>query len=162
MSKMPTLLHLDAALTPTRSLPKVGLYVLLGVLGAINLAVGALFLAIGAKPAPIFLGLNFLALLVAFRVSYRQARRIERVRVSSDEIQVIHEDGRRSRTVWRSPTAFTRVRIDMRDEPEARVSLHLSGRSLVLAERLGPQERVEFADALEAAVVAARAERYSP
>jgi uncharacterized membrane protein len=159
---MPTLLHLDAVLTPSRSLSKAGLWVLLGALGVINLASAALFLSAGAKPVPIFLGLDFLAVLIAFRASYRQARRRERVQVSSDEIHVMHEDGRRSRTVWRSPTAFTRVRVDMRDEPEARVSLHLSGRSLVLAGRLSPRERVDFADALEEAIAAARAERYSP
>jgi uncharacterized membrane protein len=159
---MPALLHLDAVLTPTRSLPKAGLCVLLGALGTINLAVAALFLSVGAKPVPIFLGLDFVAVLIAFRVSYRQARRSERVQVSSDEIQVMYEDGCRSRTVWRSPTAFTRVRVDMRGEPETRVSLHLSGRSLIVAGRLSPQERVDFADTLEAAIAAARAERYSP
>ncbi|MDB5460316.1 MAG: hypothetical protein JWO72_2057 [Caulobacteraceae bacterium] len=158
---MPSRLHMDAVLTPTRSLPKAGLYLLLGALAVVNLAVGTLFLAMGAKPVPIFLGLDFLAVLIAFHVSYRQARHSERVQVSSDEVHVTHEIGRRRRTVWRSPTAFTRVSVDMRGEPETRVSLHLSGRSVVLAGRLSPQERMDFADALEAAIKSARAERYS-
>jgi uncharacterized membrane protein len=152
---------MDAVLTPTRSLPKAGLYVLLGALAVVNLAVAALFLSMGAKPVPIFLGLDFLAVLVAFHVSYRQAKRSERVQVSSDEIQVTHEIGRRRRTVWRSPTAFTRVSVSMRGEPETQVSLHLSGRSVVVAGQLSPQERAEFADALEAAIKSARSERYS-
>jgi uncharacterized membrane protein len=155
------LLHLDAVLTPTRSLPKAGLYVLLGALAFVNLAVAGLFLAMGAKPVPIFLGLDFLAVLIAFRASYRQARQSERVQVSSDEVHVMHEIGGRRHTVWRSPTAFTRVSVDARGEAEARVSLHLSGRSLILAGRLSPQERTDFADALEAAIRSARAERYS-
>jgi len=157
---MPDHLHLDAVLTPNRSLPKAGLYALLLAVGVVNLAVGALFLSMGAKPIPVFLGLDFLAVIVAFRVSYRQARRSEHVQVSADEIHVRHEDGRRGRTVWRSPTAFTRVRVDMPGEPEARVSLHLSGRSLVVAGQLAPQQRMDFAAALEAAIASARAERY--
>jgi uncharacterized membrane protein len=158
---MPALLHLDAVLTPTRSLPKAGLYALLGALAAVNLAVAGLFLAMGAKPVPIFLGLDFLAVLIAFHFSYRQARQSERVQVSSDEVHVMHEIGGRRRTVWRSPTAFTRVSVAAPGEPEAQVSLHLSGKSLILAGRLSPQERTDFAEALEAAIKSARAERYS-
>jgi uncharacterized membrane protein len=157
---MPAALHLDVVLIPTRSLPKAGLYVLLAILGIYNLAVAALFLSMGAKPVPVFLGLDFLAVLIAFRANYRQGRRGERVQVSADEISVKQEDGDSSRTVWRSPTAFTRLRVDRRGEPEARVTLHLSGRSLTVAGRLGPQERMDFAEALEAAIASARAERY--
>ena len=157
---MPAKLHLDAVLTPNRSLPKAGLYVLLGVLAAYNVAAAGLFFAIGAKPVPIFLGLDFLAVLLAFQISYRQARRRERVQVSADEITVLHEIGAQRRTVWRSPTAFTRVSVEARHEPEARVTLRLSRRSLVVAGQVSPQERMDFAEALEAAIRSALAERY--
>jgi uncharacterized membrane protein len=153
-------LHMDAVLTPTRSLPKAGLLVVLGVLGAANVVVAAMFLAIGAKPIPIFLGVDFLAVLLAFHLSYRQARRRERVQVSADEICVSHEVGAQKRTVWRSPTAFTRLEVRDRGEPEVSVALQLYRRRLVLAGQISPQERTEFADALEAAIKSARAERY--
>lgn len=153
-------LHLDAVLTPNRSLPKTGLYVLMALLAAYNLLAAGLFLLIGAKPVPIFLGLDFLAVLIAFHVSYRQARRRERVQVSADEITVLQEIGTRRRTLWRSPTAFTRVEVDAPHRPEARVTLRLSGKSLVVAGQVGPQERMAFAEALEAAIRSARAERY--
>ena len=153
-------LHLDAVLTPNRSLPKTGLYVLMGLLAAYNLLAAALFLMIGARPVPIFLGLDFLAVLLAFHVSYRQARRRERVQVSADEVTVLQEIGARRRTLWRSPTAFTRVQVEAPHEPEARVTLRLSGKSLVVAGQVGPKERMAFADALEAAIRSARAERY--
>ncbi len=152
---------MDAVLTPTRSLPKAGLYVLLGGVGFVNLVVAGMFLRMGAGPVPFFLGFDFLAILLAFHLSYRQARQKERVQVTADEVCVTHEIGRRRRTVWRSPTAFTRVSVDAAGEPETRVSLHLSGRSLVLAGRLSPQERTDFAQALEAAIRAARSERYA-
>ena len=153
-------LHMDAVLAPTRSLSRAGLYVLLGILGAFNILLAALFLAIGAKPVPIFLGLDFLAVLLAFHVSYRQARRRERVQVSADEICVTHEVGAQKRTVWRSPTAFTRVEVLDRGQPEVSVTLRLYRRRLALAGQVSPQERTDFAAALEAAIRSARAERH--
>lgn len=153
-------LHLDAVLTPTRSLSRTGLYVLLGILALFNILVAILFLAMGAKPVPIFLGLDFLAVLLAFHFSYRQARRRERVQVSADEVRVVHEVGAQKRTVWRSPTAFTRVEVEAKGQPEVRVTLALSRKRLVVAGQVSPQERADFADALEAAIKSARAERY--
>ena len=153
-------LHMDAVLTPTRSLPRAGLYVLLGVLATFNILVAILFLVIGAWPAPIFMGLDFLAVLLAFHFSYRQARRRERVQVSADEVRVVHEVGAQKRTVWRSPTAFTRVEVEAKGQPEVRVTLALSRRRLVVAGQVSPQERTDFADALQAAIRSARSERY--
>jgi uncharacterized membrane protein len=154
-------LHLDAVLTPNRSLPKAGLYVLLGALAVVNLAVGALMvLALHAAPIPFFLGLDFLAITLAFRASYRQGRQAERVQVTADEVRVTHEFGSNRRTVWRSPTAFTRVELEGEAE-DAHVRLWLSGRSLIVARQLGPQERSEFGKALQAAIQSARSERHS-
>jgi uncharacterized membrane protein len=153
-------LHLDAVLMPTRSLSRTGLYVVLGTLGLFNLLVAVLFFVMGAKPVPIFLGLDFLAVLLAFHLSYRQARRRERVQVSADEVRVVHEVGAQKRTVWRSPTAFTRVEVEAKGQPEVRVTLALSRRRLVVAGQVSPQERADFADALEAAIRSARSERY--
>jgi uncharacterized membrane protein len=154
-------LHLDAVLTPNRSLPKAGLYAVLGVLAAFNIVVAGMFLLIGAKPVPIFLGCDFLAVLLAFHLSYRQARSRERVQVTADEVRVMHEIGPRSRTVWRSPTAFTRIEVKDRDQPEMTVMLAMHRRRLMVGAKISPQERSEFTTALEAAIRAARAERYS-
>jgi uncharacterized membrane protein len=153
-------LHLDAVLTPTRSLPRSGLFVLLGVLGLFNLLVAVLFLTMGAWPAPIFLGVDFLGVLLAFQLSYRQARRRERVQVSADEVRVVHEVGAQTRTVWRSPTAFTRVLVEAKGQPEVRVILALSRRRLVVAGQVSPQERTAFADTLLDAIRSAKSERY--
>jgi uncharacterized membrane protein len=155
-------LHMDAVLTPTRSLSRTGLCVLLGVLALFNLLVAILFLVMGAWPAPVFLGIDFMAVLLAFHLSYRQARRRERVQVSADEVRVVHEVGAQKRTVWRSPTAFTRVEVEAKGQPEVRVTLALSRRRLVVAGQVSPQERADFAHALEAAIKSARAERYPP
>ena len=152
-------LHFDAVITPNRSLNRRGFQVLIGVLVAINLVIGGFFLAIGALPVPIFLGLDVLGVLIAFRASYRSARQAERVQVSAEEVRVLHELGPAVRLVWRSPTAFTRVMMEGVQD-DARVRLALSGRSRMIGRDLSPKERLALGGALQTAIAAARAERY--
>jgi len=71
-------LFMDAVLRPHRSLSLAAFKLLFGVFIAMNLAVAAFFLAQGAFPVAGFLGLDVLAVWLAFRWSYRGARRVER------------------------------------------------------------------------------------
>ena len=150
---------MDAVITPNRSLSPRGFAILIGALVGLNLIIGGFFLALGAPPVPIFLGLDVLAVFIAFQVSFRRARMAERVQVSAEEVQVRHETPQGGRTVWRSPTAFTAVALEDVGH-SARVRLSLSGRGLVVGAALSPRERLDFGRALEAAVLSARAERY--
>ena len=152
-------LHFDAVITPNRSLKKRGFILLMGVLLAINLAMAAFFVAIGAFPVPVFLGLDMLGVWIAFRVNNRRALQQERVQVSAQEVRVVHQLGQAVRVMWRSPTAFTRVVVEGEDD-EARVRLMLSGRSRTIGRALSPPERTALGRALDDAIRAARAERY--
>ena len=155
--------YMDAVLTPNRSLSRRGLYILLAVLAAYNVLVMIFLLAIGAFPVPIFLGLDFAGVLIAFRVSNRRAGWAERVRVTAEKVQVSHRRPQGpEQTVWTSPTAFTRVALDSAGEHESRVRLRLSGRTHSVGASLSPAERSSFAAALERAIRAARTERYAP
>ncbi|HEX4179274.1 MAG TPA: DUF2244 domain-containing protein [Caulobacteraceae bacterium] len=153
-------LYMDAVITPNRSLSMRGFRVLLGAMIAFNLLVCALMLALRAFFVPVFLGLDVLAVIVAFRASYRSGGLAERVQVSALEVRVLHEAGRRSRTVWSSPTAFTRISVERPGEPETRVRLQLSGRALTVAHALSPKERGAFAEALREAIREANLERH--
>ena len=157
---MPAALYMDAVITPNRSLPMRGFYWLIGVLVFFNLAVAGLMIALGAFPVPIFLGVDVVAVIVAFRASYRSGGLAERVQVSAAEVRVLHQAGARSRTVWSSPTAFTRVAVEQPGEPETRIRRQLSGRALTVAGALSPGERTRFAEALRTAIREANAERY--
>ena len=150
-------LYMDAVITPNRSLSRRGLRILMGVLLAYNVIVALFLFAIGAFPVPIFLGLDFAAVALAFHVSNRRARRAERVRVSAETIEV----ERSNVTVWTSPTAFTRVALEDADDHNARVELRLSGQALTVGAALSPRERAAFADALKDAIAAAMKERYA-
>lgn len=159
-SPMPATLYMDALITPNQSLSRTGFFWLIGMLVLFNLMIAAFLLVIGAFPVPIFLGMDIVGVLIAFRASYRGGRQAERVQVFADEVRVSHQIGASARTVWSSPTAFTRVSVDARGEHEARVRLHLSQRVLTIARALSPPERESFADALDAAIRKARSARY--
>jgi uncharacterized membrane protein len=158
---MAAALYMDAVIRPNRSLSRAGMAMVLGVAIAFNLMVAVFLLVVGAPPVLPFLGLDVLALGLALRASNRALSRSERVKVTAEAIVVSREDAKGARVVWTSPTAFTRVDLDQPGEHESRVRLFMSRRRLTLARALSPDERVQFARALERAIKAARAERYA-
>ena len=153
-------LYMDAVIWPNRSLSPRGLSILLGLFAAYNIVVAIFLIVIGAFPIPVFLGLDFLGLALAFHLSNRRTRDAERVQVSAEDIVVTRQDRGRLLRVWASPTAFTRVIVDTEEGDAMEVRLGLSGRSLTVAQALSPKERTDFAKALERAIHAARQERY--
>jgi uncharacterized membrane protein len=154
------LLHLDAVLRPHRSLSPRGALMLLLPLLFVNLVFGAFFLALGAPLVPPFLGLDVLAVGLALMASFRAGRWTERVRVTADMIQVTSDRGGRRKTVWTSPTLFTRVDLVDPGKHGVRVQLTCKGRVLSIATALGPAQREAFGRELEAAIRAARGERW--
>jgi len=151
--------YMDAVITPHRSLSERGFIVLISVVTLANCCSVAVFVYMGAVLVPFFLGLDVLAVIVAFMVSFRSARRIERVQVTARDVVVTHETPRWSRVVWESPTAFTRVAVEKDEDRTVGVRLALSGKEVAVAEALSPRERGEFAQALEQAIWEARRER---
>ena len=154
-------LYMDRVIAPHRSLTPQGAAVLLAVVMAFNILVAIFLLVVGAPPVLPFLGLDVLALWIAFRASDRAAKRVERVQVTAEAVTVSREDEKGARTVWTSPTAFTRVDVDLPGEHDARVRLMIYRKRLTLARSLSPEARIQFANALQDAIRAARAERWS-
>ena len=150
---------MDAVITPHRSLSSRGFIILIGALTAINAASAGFFLWIGAGPIPIFLGLDLMAVIVAFRVSNRAAARQERVQVTAAEVRVVLQSPRESRLLWVSPTAFTRVALHGEPGDEDDLHIRLSNRQLRVGAALSRPERLAFARALEAAIGRARSGR---
>ncbi len=148
-------LYLDERIAPRRALSPAGLRWLMGGLVAWSLVVSGFLFAIGAWPAPLFLGLDVAGVGLAFAVSNRRARNGERVRVSAEAVCVIRgEDA----VVWIAPPAWTRVVHGASSRHPLRLTA--SGRSVVVGAALGAAERRRFAQALEHALAAARAERW--
>jgi uncharacterized membrane protein len=150
---------MDAEIRPNRSLSERGFILLIAVVTAANVASAAVFVAMGAMFVPIFLGLDLMAVFVAFLVSFHTAKRVERVQVTSRDVRVTQETPRASYLVWESPTAFTRVHVERDEGRTVGLKLALSGRELAVATALSPRERAEFAKALERAIWQAKRER---
>ncbi|TAL36318.1 MAG: DUF2244 domain-containing protein [Phenylobacterium sp.] len=153
-------LYMDAEIKPNRSLSERGFIILISVITAANVASAAVFVRMGAHWVLPFLGIDVLAIVVAFIASYRSGRIIERIQVSPGAVRVTWEGPRDSRVVWESPTAFTRITVE-KDEEDRVMALHLalSGRETPVAAALSPGERGEFAKALEDAIWRARRHR---
>ncbi len=147
---------MDAVITPHRSLSQRGFVILICVLTAINAASASIFLMIGAGPVPIFLGLDLLAVIIAFAASNRAAASNERVQVTASEVRVLLQSPKGTRMVWTSPTAFTRVALVGHAGEEDDLRLRLSDRELRVARDLSRPERLDFAKALDRAIWKAR------
>ena len=157
---MDDLVFMDAEIRPNRSLSRRGFVVLITVLTVLNCASAAVFLSMGAVFVPMFLGLDLVAVVVAFLVSFAAAKQIERVRVTDRQVQVFRETPTWSKLMWESPTAFTRVTLLTEDDHAIDLRLALSGREAPVARALSPAERAEFAKALEGAIYSARRARF--
>jgi uncharacterized membrane protein len=146
----------DAVLYPNRSLPNAGFLAVMAVVIGANFVFGVYFYAIGAWPVIGFCGLDVFLVWLAFRLSYRQGRLRERVRIEHGDMRVsrVLPSGHESR--WRIEPFWARVVIDDPERHEARVRVVSKGRSLVLGSFLSPDERMEFGRALRSALARVR------
>jgi uncharacterized membrane protein len=148
--------YMDAVITPHRSLSSRGFIVLIGVMTTINACSAGLFLYMGAGPVPIFLGLDLLAVIVAFAVSQRAAERRECIQVTAAEVRVTLCSRKGEQMIWCSPTASTRLALVGQAGEEDDLRLRLSDRELRVARDLSRPERLAFAKALDRALWRAR------
>ena len=142
----------DAVLYPNRSLPNSGFRLVMGVVIGAHILFGSYFFAIGAWPVLGFFGLDILAVWLAFKLSYRQGRLHERVRITEDEMLVARILPSGHETRWRLQPFWTRVHIERPVGHESQVKVTSKGGTLLLGAFLSPDERGRFADALAQAL----------
>lgn len=127
---------------------------------AFNLATAGFMLAIGAYPAPMFLGLDMLAITIAFYAIDRKTRlRLERVEITGDRVAVFRPSNAKE-PLWFAAPAFSRVTLINNDPDLPTVRLMSSGRAVTLGSELGADGRVQLADQISEALQMARAERH--
>lgn len=147
----------DAVLSPNRSLPNSGFWAVMSIVIASNLFFGAYFYLKGAWPVVGFCGLDVFAVWLAFKLSYRQGRLRERVRVTNEEMWVARVLPSGHETRWRLQPYWTRVFIERPIGHESQVQVTSKGKTLILGAFLSPEERGRFAEALSDALGKARA-----
>lgn len=142
----------SAVLRPHRSLPPKGFTWLMLGLAGVSFCVSLFFVLHGAWPVTPFFGLDVGLVWLAFRLSYRQARQSEELRLTEDSLTVERIDIYGERKRWRFQPFWVRVRFEEQDEDTNRLLLTSHGRSLVVGSFLGPRERRGVAQSLSAAL----------
>ena len=150
-------LLLDAVLQPRRSLGPAGFVLLMGLVAGVSFAGGVFFYHLGAWPVTGFFGLDVLLIYLAFRANYRAARAHETVQVARNLLLIRRVPVKGAATEIRLNPYWARLHVERDDEGVVRrLSLTSHGRRHELAADLGPSERERFAEALAAALSAAR------
>ncbi len=134
----------DLVMVPHRSLGPRGFWILMAVVSAIGFGAGIAFMLAGAWPVLGFLGLDVVAIYLAFHFSFRAARLRERLSLEDDDLVLArrHPGGRVER--WRFPAAWVRVAACEGEDGRGRLTLASHGRKVACAAFLSPGERAEI------------------
>jgi uncharacterized membrane protein len=143
---------LERVLSPHRSLPPRGFYILMVALAAISLAVGVGFVTVGAWPVIGFFGLDVALVYSAFRLNYRGARQRETLRLAGDAFTVERVSARGERRVWRFQPFWLQVILEERVDESNRLLVTSHGRSLIIGDFIAPAARRELAVAIKDAL----------
>lgn len=146
----------DAVLYPHRSLSPRGFWILMALVSAVSFTAGLAFFLIGAWPVVGFFGLDVLLIFVAFRLSYRAARMMERIKLSADALQIERVSPYGQVRRWSFQPYWVRVVLDDPPLLDSVVTIGSHGRSVGVGGFLVPGEKAEFASALRAALQTAR------
>lgn len=146
-----------AELTPHRSLGKQGFRVLLVLSGSICFLYGIFFMVSGAWPIGLFLGFDFLALYIAFRLSYRSGRAREEVIVSRTNLSIRKFTPAGRMVEHRFNPFWARFGVN-RHEEFGITSMYVAGegRTTDVGSFLNPDDRESFARAFRGALSTVR------
>jgi uncharacterized membrane protein len=142
---------LDTVLRPHRSLSHAAFKLMLTVMIAVNLAVSIVFVGQGAYPVAGFLGLDVLALWIAFRVNYRAARAEERVRVAPAQMHLARRDAGGATKHWVLNPIWAQVSQD-----STGIAIRSGEGAMRVGAFLPPVEQRQFALALREALFRAK------
>ena len=147
----------DVRLNPHRSLGPGGFRNLMMAAFVLSALVSLPFYLMGAWPVVGFMGLDVLALYVAFRVNFRSARAYEELRLTPLELLFARVNTRGARREWRFNPAWVRFeRVEHEEFGTQRLSLVSRGRSLEVGAFLGPDQKAELAAKFSRALAQAR------
>ena len=143
-----------ATLRPYRSLSRKGFVILMAVLIGLNFAAGTAFYLLGAWPIAPFLGLDVALVWWAFRKSYSEALKEERIEVTEHELVLRRFDHDKQREELHFTRGWVLVELE---EDRAReliggLYLRFRGERTEIGRFLGAHERQAFAGLLRGAL----------
>ena len=142
----------DAVLVPHRSLSPRGFLILMTAICLFAFAAGLGFFLAGAWPIVGFLGLDVLLIFIAFRINYRHARMSETLTLSRSTLVVERTDHWGQSESWRFQPYWLQVLIDDPPRSDSKLTLRSHGKQLTIGSFLTPEERLEVAQELRAAL----------
>jgi uncharacterized membrane protein len=142
----------EADLYPNQSLGRFGFIVLMLAVSSVSVALGLAFALMGAWPVAGFFGLDILLLYLAIRAARRQGQRREHIRLDDSGLHVrcVAADG--ACRDWRFEPYWVRVQMDDPPRRDSFLTLDSHGRRLRVGAFLTPEERLDLARALRAAL----------
>jgi uncharacterized membrane protein len=153
-------IYMDAVLTPNRSLSRQGFLIAMTAIAVTFFMTGLMFLSMGALPILGFMGLDILAIWLAFRISFRRQAEETRVTVTARAIRLHHKDAKGREKHAELPSAFARVELEEPAGPASWLRIEHGKTAWIIGRFLTPAERSDFAKALRKALLAAKSERH--
>jgi uncharacterized membrane protein len=144
-------------LRPHRSLNRRQFRGLLLGIASISFVATLPFVIMGAWPVAGFMGLDVLAVYIAFQASFRSARAYEDVEVTFLELTLAKVSSKGARAEWRFNPSW--VRLERQEHAEfgmQRLDLVARANRVEVAGFLGPDAKERFADDLGRALAEAR------
>lgn len=144
-------------LTPYRSLSARSFKRFIFAFCCVTFAMSLPFFLMGAWPVAGFMGLDAVALYIAFRVNFRSAGAYETLDVTPLELVFEKVSVRGQRRVWRFNPSWVRLEQDVHEEfGTERVALVSRGEAVEIGAFLGPEQKAALARDLGKALSAAR------
>ncbi len=147
----------DVMLQPHRSLTPGGFAIIMGIMGVWSFVGGMVFWMAGAWPVIGFFGIDVALVYWAFRASYGQGRAAERLRLADGTLTVWRRNKRGAEERFAFPSYWLRVTLEDDHDGPGRLVLSSHGRQVAIGTFLAPDERVELARELSAALRRTRA-----
>lgn len=144
-------------LTPHRSMTPRAFYIFIVAFCLAQVVFALPFLIMGAWPVAGFMGLDALALYIAFRISFRDARAYETLDVTPLELVFTKVAAGGRRREWRFNPSWVRLEQTVHEEfGTLSVALVSRGEAVEIGSFLGPDQKAELARNLSRALAAAR------
>jgi uncharacterized membrane protein len=146
-----------ATLTPHRSLGRRGIRLVVAVVAILSTIPGIVFFSLGAWPIVGFLGLDVALVWWALSASLRDGKRIEKVTVWPDQIELMRVSAAGREELLRFDPHLVKLIVE-RDFNERTTGLHLrnNGEDVQVGAFLNPDDKASFAKALGTALRKAR------
>lgn len=146
-----------AVLHPHRSLQPKGFLILMTILCVVSFVAGTAFLLMGAWPVFGFFGLDVLLVYIAFKLNYRAGKAYELIEVTPAVLTITQVAASGRKRSFDFNPYWARVRFSEWPDGRAFLKIASHGKDFEFGRYLNPDEKKDFATALQGALAVARA-----